>query len=188
MTGFETLRGQTPLSPDDQQGILVPANTQHELDVWEKRNIESARLWALRSRKLRARLLEVDGICLLHSKMFGEVWEWAGRFRTKELNIGVAPELVQDSLKSALDDAKHWLEHEVCSERKAAVLLHHRLALIHPFPNGNGRLAREVADQLLLQRGFPRINWGVERDAYLKALRAADKQDFSPLLKLVEEK
>lgn len=184
MAGFNTLRGQTPLSPDDQRGLLVSARTQEELDVWEKRNIESARRWALKSRKLKERLLEVDGICLLHNKMFGDVWEWGGRFRTTQLNIGVAPEHVQDSLKGALEDAKHWLEHDVYSNGEAAMLLHHRLAYIHPFPNGNGRLAREVADQLLLQRGGSRINWGTDREAYLKALRAADKQDYSLLLKL----
>jgi len=68
-----------------------------------------------------------------------------------------------------------------------ACRFHHRLVLIHPFPNGNGRHARLLTDLLLekvLRR--PRFSWGGihgipegdVRAAYLDALRAADKGDY----------
>jgi fido (protein-threonine AMPylation protein) len=42
------------------------------------------------------------------------------------------------------------------------VRFHHRLVLIHPFPNGNGRHARLMADLLVIQLGRERFTWGRE--------------------------
>ncbi len=67
---------------------------------------------------------------------------------------------------------------------------HHRLVLIHPFPNGNGRISRLAADVLIVQLGGERFTWGSGnlvaipelRRRYLDALRAADRGDVAPLL------
>lgn len=76
-----------------------------------------------------------------------------------------------------------------------AVRVHHRLVSIHPFPNGNGRHARLMADLLVERLGQPRFSWGSRglRDAnlvdatavrrnYIAALQAADVRDLAPLL------
>jgi fido (protein-threonine AMPylation protein) len=70
------------------------------------------------------------------------------------------------------------------------VRFHHRLVAIHPFPNGNGRHARLMADLLVMRLGQERFSWGSEslRDAgsmrkrYIAALQAADNHDIGPLL------
>lgn len=80
------------------------------------------------------------------------------------------------------------------SDDEAAARFHHRLTLIHPFPNGNGRHARLMTDVLLGNRGRPRFDWGRDdlhrigdaRDRYVAALRAADDQDFSALFEFLE--
>ena len=67
---------------------------------------------------------------------------------------------------------------------------HHRLVAIHPFPNGNGRHARLMADLLVMRLGPERFSWRREslRDAgsmrrrYIEALRAADHHDIAKLL------
>lgn len=69
----------------------------------------------------------------------------------------------------------------------------HRLVAIHPFANGNGRLSRTVADLFLVQHGAARFAWGAGnlladgevRQAYLTALRAADRKDYGLLLAFV---
>ena len=71
-----------------------------------------------------------------------------------------------------------------------ALRFHHRLVQIHPFPNGNGRHARLMADLLIMRLGMERSSWGREnlRDAgalrkrYIAALQAADQHDIRPLL------
>ena len=67
---------------------------------------------------------------------------------------------------------------------------HHRLVAIHPFPNGNGRHARLMADLLVERLGQPRFTWGRRslvdagetRQNYIAALQAADRRDIAPLL------
>lgn len=61
--------------------------------------------------------------------------------------------------------------------------LHHRLVEIHPFPDGNGRHARSFTDLVLRASGAAPFSWGrhreeddrAKRDAYLSALRQADR-------------
>ena len=71
------------------------------------------------------------------------------------------------------------------------VSFHHKLVLIHTFPNGNGRHARLIADALIVKLGGKRFSWGgnnsiatlgITRQNYLSALRAADNGDIAPLM------
>ncbi|MGE5726633.1 MAG: Fic family protein, partial [Acidobacteriota bacterium] len=72
-----------------------------------------------------------------------------------------------------------------------AVRFHHRLVLIHPFPNGNGRHARLMADALVMKLGRPAFTWGSAnlvregeaRTQYLDTIRAADRGNIQPLLR-----
>jgi Fic family protein len=74
-----------------------------------------------------------------------------------------------------------------------AARFHHRLTWIHPFPNGNGRFSRTIADLLLVQNGALRFSWGEGnvaaagevRRRYIEALHAADAKDYRPLLEFV---
>lgn len=89
-----------------------------------------------------------------------------------------------------LDDAKAWIDYKTYPPDDIAVRLHHRLVQIHPFPNGNGRHSRLMADLLVMQLGRERFSWGREslrdpgaaRARYIGALRAADNHDIGPLL------
>jgi fido (protein-threonine AMPylation protein) len=94
-------------------------------------------------------------------------------------------------LPSLLADITHQVEHEVSDADRIAVGFHHRLVAIHPFPNGNGRHARLMADVLIEQFGEPRFTWGGSsslvdptslRSTYISALRQADRGDLDPLL------
>ena len=46
------------------------------------------------------------------------------------------------------------------SPDEITVRFHHRLVAIHPFPNGNGRHARLIADVLVTKLGRPAFSWG----------------------------
>lgn len=127
----------------------------------------------------------------LHERMFGDVWRWAGRQRTRATNIGVEPALIAERTKQAIDDARYWHEHRTYSPDELAVRLHRQLVVVHPFPNGNGRCTRLLADLYLVANGEERFTWGVggrldenddARTLYLAALRAADGGDHQPLL------
>lgn len=65
---------------------------------------------------------------------------------------------------------------------------HHRLVAIHPFTDGNGRVARLMMNLILMQAGYPpAIVRNEERREYYAALRAADGGNLSPFITLVGE-
>ena len=73
----------------------------------------------------------------------------------------------------------------VSSEVQAA-WLHHRFTQIHPFQDGNGRVARAIASLVLVKDGlFPLVVRQDDRVTYLEALEAADKDNLKPLIDLV---
>ena len=67
-----------------------------------------------------------------------------------------------------------------------AAWLHHRFAQIHPFQDGNGRVARALASLVLVQAGlFPLVVTRDDRVPYLDTLEAADAGNLKPLVDLI---
>ena len=61
--------------------------------------------------------------------------------------------------------------------------LHHRFTQIHPFQDGNGRVARALASLVFLREGlFPLVVRESDRKEYIGALEAADAGDLGPLV------
>ena len=180
--------GATPLDADELAS-LIPGHitTQGELNEWEQLNIAQGDQWARQQRK---ELLNEAFIRQLHKQMFGETWHWAGAFRKTDKNIGVDWVKIGVELKKLLDDAHYQVEHASYPPDEIAVRFHHRLVAIHPFPNGNGRLSRLMADLLAQRLGQARFTWGsdsltdttVTRLSYIAALQAADARDYTSLI------
>jgi Fic-DOC domain mobile mystery protein B len=191
---FEEPEGATPLDPDEKQGLKFGhVTTRGELDELEQANIEQGLAWV--SRRRGGSIFDDAFIRSLHRKLFGDVWTWAGQYRLTEKNIGVDPLQVPVQLRVLLDDARYQVEHSVFPPLEAAARFHHRMVQIHPFPNGNGRHARVAADILLEEiYDHPPIEWASgfdlqadneRRNAYIAALRAADRGDSGLLLAFV---
>jgi len=175
----------TPLDEETLRGLIPGLTTQAELDEFEAAGIARATMWAYGSRKLKSDLLTVSGLCLLHKKMFEDTWEWAGKFRSKDTNIGVDPLRIQSDLQILLGDVQYWLEHKTYSLDEILARFHHRLVLIHPFPNGNGRFSRLATDLLAQHFQQPTFTWGksnlgkvgTQRERYISSLKIADRDE-----------
>ena len=64
----------------------------------------------------------------------------------------------------------------------SAAWLHHRFVQIHPFQDGNGRVARAIASLVLIRAGWlPLVVTRDNRDNYIEALERADGGDLVPL-------
>jgi Fic-DOC domain mobile mystery protein B len=190
---MEYPEGATPLDPNEQGGLKFKhVTTREQLDELEQANIESGLLWLARH---RGDVLTDDFAVTLHKRLFGDVWNWAGTFRKTGKNIGIDPIYIPVELRTLMHNARYWAEHKTYSPPEAAVRLHHRLVQIHPFPNGNGRHARIVADAVLTRvYETPAINWAgghnlqkmnERRAAYIASLKAADQGNFEPLMAFV---
>ena len=194
---FDEPVGATPIDPDDAKGLIPTwVATRGDLNSSEQENIAKALIWASSRGGPRsvASLLTEETIKTLHRRMFGDVWRWAGDYRHHDTNMGApwpyVPVQVRDLLADVLAQTSDrenmpWPADEV------ATRFHHRLVVIHPFPNGNGRHSRLAADLLVTLLGEPVFSWGAQnlnaegaaRTAYLDALRRADNSlDYEPLL------
>ncbi len=64
-----------------------------------------------------------------------------------------------------------------------AAWLHHRFAQIHPFQDGNGRVARALATLVFIQAGWlPLVVRDAKRGDYINALEEADNGNLGPLV------
>lgn len=189
---IEYIYGQTPLDEDEKDGLLIKTiSTRGELDEFEQLNIEEAKVWLLKTKLDMSKILSEEFIKELHSKMFGNVWRWAGTFRKSNKNIGIDKTEIPFQLRQLVDNTKYWLDNKTFSEDETTIRFSHRLVQIHLFPNGNGRHSRLIAD-VLINRGFGKdeftwgsanlINVGIARNNYLTALRNADEGNFKNLL------
>lgn len=181
----------TPLTPEEE-AQLVPSfiTTRDELNRAEQQAIADAMRTVLRRPPSADRLLDATYLLRLHERMFKPVWKWAGKIRITARNIGVEPWLIRTHLQQLLDDARAWVQYASYPADEIAVRFHHRLVAIHCFANGNGRHARLVADLLAIALGQAPFAWGagalvpagVVRNAYIAALKQADRDDYAALL------
>lgn len=179
--------GATPLDPNEA-AELIPGHlrSRADLNAWEQANILSAASWTLRA---RMPALEEKTVRELHRRMFDQTWQWAGRYRTSDKNIGVCWATIPEEVRKLVDDAEYWFEHETFPIKEAALRLHHRMVQIHPFANGNGRHARLWADLILRQHKREPFDWkagnldqpGDARQDYIAALKKADVGNYEPL-------
>lgn len=178
----------TALTPEEREGLIAShIALRSELNAIEQDNILSATVWAF-SRKRD--LMSEPFVRNLHKRMFNQVWRWAGAYRHTDKNIGIDHWRIETALHEALDNARYWIEHDSYPPDEIAIRFHHALVFIHPFPNGNGRWSRLIADLLAVQLGQPQFTWGrgspspadETRRAYVSALRLADNHDFGGLL------
>lgn len=159
---IEYIDGQTPLNEEEKEGLRIPSiTTREELDEFEQLNIEKAIQWTF-GKKLKAEQLYSEKfIKELHKRMYGEVWKWAGNYRTSEKNIGIKSYLIAVELKQLLDDAIFWHDNNTYDPEEMAIIFKHRLVSIHCFANGNGRHSRLMAD-LIVEKIYDNkfFSWG----------------------------
>lgn len=188
---FEYPAGSTPIDPDEAKG-LIPKNImfQSELNEYEQANILAAEIWLFKKALPIQKVINLEFIKKLHKKMFGKVWRWAGQFRKSDKNIGCCWTQISMQLQNLCNDVLFQLKRNSFDIYEIAIRFHHRLVSIHPFPNGNGRHARIMADFLLFTMRQARFNWGNKnlvkpsevRRQYINSLQLADKGDYKPLL------
>jgi len=131
------------------------------------------------------RISETD-VLKLHAVILDKIRPDAGQYRRGRVFIAGAghvpppPKLVPELMNEALQELNS--NSKGVDAVISAARLHHRLAWIHPFTDGNGRLARLLTNLRLMRAGFPPIVLRKqERRAYYSALEKADAGDLAPL-------
>jgi cell filamentation protein len=134
-----------------------------------------------------------DDIRALHRLWLGPIYSWAGEYRSVNIGKGgfqfahapLIPRLMAELERGAL------YQHTPChgandaDAARALAEVHAELILVHPFRDGNGRLARILALLMALQAGLPPLDFspmtGRGNRAYIAGIHAAMNRDYAPL-------
>jgi cell filamentation protein len=178
---------------------LLGIKTQKELD-----RVESVALKQAEDRFQnlvhKDKHFTAKNICNMHKMWLGSIYEWAGKYRSvdlekKDIRFAHAkhiPTLMDDFERNCL--AKHTPCTFDSKERviQALAEVHVELVLIHPFREGNGRLARALAVLMALQAGFPPLDFtpierGKEKLGYFRAVQAGIAKNYEPMKNIFRE-
>lgn len=113
----------------------------------------------------------------IHEVVTAGILEDAGKYRTKNVRITGAAKTPPDWSKvtrlmdELIEKVAQYKRHPV----ELASFLHHGFVKIHPFIDGNGRVARLLTNLYLIARGYPPVVLKIgDRGKYYRSLRAAD--------------
>lgn len=150
-----------------------------------------------RKKNTKNKWLTEEYIRQVHKDMFGKIWNWAGKYRHVNLNIGIIWSQIPEQVMTLCHDFLFWNSHQSSmSILEVAARLQNRLTRIHPFKNGNGRHARLITDVFLRSRDHPLPKWPqiqrIEqgnsiRKQYIDAMKQADMENFDPLITFFKE-
>lgn len=115
----------------------------------------------------------------------------AGRYKRYRNAIGGSNHRTAETfdVQRVMLELADWWHSSVANPVLTATVIHAWLAHIHPFEDGNGRLARILANLELARSGYPPlvIRAGSDRGEYYTALAASDDGDILPLFELFEK-
>lgn len=101
--------GATP--GDDISGLLLPTlTTRAARHVVETESISRAydkHIFRSRRKKHAAKWLTEDFLRRVHRDMFGQIWDWAGKYRANNLNLGMDWHLIPEQVRLLCDDFLH---------------------------------------------------------------------------------
>lgn len=175
-------------------GIIDP----DEMDRVEARALAKATDILIREYDQEHRFSTAD-ICHFHKTWLGEVYEWAGRYRniniTKdEFTFAMAaqiPKLMKQFEKNQLDKYTPCIFKNQIEAIKALAAVHTELLLIHPFRDGNGRVARLLSTLMALQAGMPILDFSLiskyKQQEYIRAVQAGLDRKYQPMETLFSE-
>jgi len=138
----------------------------------------------------------VELIHEMHFHFLGTIYAWAGRERTVDMSKDGFPFPPAIFLKTALSDFEQNHLRRLTPLRPAPIAdiakiiaeVHAEFLIIHPFRDGNGRIARLLAKLMALQAseappyyGFSGKGSKVQNRRYLKAVFEGYKENYQPL-------
>ena len=197
--GVEPGYGETPLEPDEADALtprarLVFGDQPTKLDLYETEEAiadeVSVKLFAeIASGALSLGDLLTDTFLRdLHRQLYEDLWSWAGKYRTRELSIGIDPLNIAVELHAAFDTFRYRWEHtNDWTARELGIAVHAETVRIHGFVDGNGRSTRMLADLVFFAVQDPEsfvedYDWNVDKRQYISLLRQYDvSRDPGPL-------
>ncbi len=134
----------------------------------------------------------------IHRRIFGELYEWAGRWRTVWISKpGVtwpAPDFLEKNMQTYEETV--WrkyspaLLHDDQAFCAAVGEIQGEFLVIHPFREGNARTIKLATDLLAAQTGRPPLVYDQTEEGshrYIQAAQAAFKRQYAPMTEIIRQ-
>ncbi|MEX0678301.1 MAG: Fic family protein [Pirellulales bacterium] len=183
---------------DEAQTVLVNKLGITELDVLHAAEEQAlARAYGQLLREVHTDTpMTCDLLRHIHAAIFGDLYDWAGRWRTAWISKPGITWPPPDFLDKSMDEYQQttlsrWPASAIRDDAtfcQAAGEIQGEFLTIHPFREGNARAIKLLTDLLAAQTGRPLLaydNTPSGADAYIEAAKQAFKRDHSALIKLI---
>lgn len=200
MNRYSTHGAETEFEPGSRERVL--RNFHHIRSVREMARVESQALYAATQRLIDETAPDhrftVDDICHMHQLWLGDVYPWAGQYRSVNIAKGdfmfaaadQVGRLMQRFESEQLREFTPCLGASTAQQAEALAVVHAELVLIHPFREGNGRCARILSTLMGMQAGLPPLDFsGIEgrgKRGYIAAIHSALARDYAPMIRVFE--
>lgn len=171
---------------------LLGIKRKRDMDMLEAREQLRAYQELLRLYSLDHRFTAQD-ICRMHKLWLGNIYSWAGALRQVNISKGAftfamagqVGKLMQQLEDGPLAQFTPCRFSDIDTLAHALAVVHTELVLIHPFREGNGRVARMLAVLMGLQAGLPPLDFdgirGAKKQAYFAAVQAGMDYNYQPM-------
>lgn len=204
--GVDPGYGETPLEPDEASSLTSRAreifgDEPRKIDLYEAEQAVADDVGVELFARIVDGTLHLDNVLTdgflrdLHRQLYGDLWTWAGRYRIRELSIGVDPINIAVDLRSSFESIRYRWEHtDDWTPRELGIVAHAESVRIHAFVDGNGRASRLLADLVFFAAQNPDMiaesyDWAVDKRKYIGLLREYDiSRDVRPLAAFIPVK
>jgi len=142
--------------------------------------------------------LTINDLCDWHRRWLGQVYEWAGNYRTVTMSkdgfpFAAVPQLPTLMKKFGED---YLSKYTPCNDMardnliEAMAVCHVEYIIIHPFREGNGRLGRLLTTVMALQAEMPVLDFEpIEKNKkrYFEAIHAGHNCNYEPMKLIFSE-
>jgi cell filamentation protein len=132
-------------------------------------------------------------VCQIHKIWLKNIYPWAGNYR--KVNVAKddfmfaaanqIPRLMEELQTGPLREFTPCCFDTIEKTARALAVVHTELVLIHPFRDGNGRVARLLATLMALQGGLPPLDFSIlkarNRKEYFTAIRMGFDRDYKAM-------
>ena len=177
---------------------LLGINRKREMDKVEGRELVRTFTKLIGTYDNNHRFKAAD-LCAMHREWLGGIYEWAGKYRQVNLAKRDFTFAAAHAIPGLMAEFEHQFLAVYTPCRKTAgneivqalAAVHVELLLIHPFREGNGRLARMLASLMTLQAALPPLDFslvkGRKKQEYFIAVQSGLDRDYGPMEKIFDE-
>ena len=195
-------KGKYHTSSSEKEGDVLP----NKLGLEDKRDIDEkeveGQLYAelvISDKEEKRPKFNLKYLFEIHELMFGELYDFAGKLRTVDMSKGgfafPSAKFLDSSMQQFEKEMLLKVPEEFMSVNEVCEVvgrIHAELLFIHPFREGNGRVARLFANLMAERAGFKKLNFdmlgsedGFKR--YVNAVQHASGQNYKPMQEIISE-